>query len=333
LGHLAKVLGLDLAQLEDSAHSQPADDSAEPLRVAHEWLVSDSTATVHLAAGRRVGASLAHELEQRVVTLRHLDDVLGGRDLLPVVRRELAAVKDVLASASHAERVERRLLTVAGELAQLAGWVASDAGQYREAQRHYLWGVTVAEAAGDRVLAGQLLSSLSYQMANVGDPGEAVLLARSAAKGAEHATRVARALLLERVAWASARRKDREATRRALDAVQAAYQARSPSQPEPAWVYWLDQKEIDIMAARCLIELGEPSAAEPLLNATLAAYPVEHAREVALYRTWLAESYARAGEWDAAGDTLERVRQSTYAVGSARVEHRIAEVEWLLSVG
>jgi hypothetical protein len=69
------------------------------------------------------------------------------------------------------------------------------------------------------VLAGQLLSSLSYQLANVGNPADAALLARSAVKGAGTATPVVRALLLERLAWASARARDGEAVRRALDEV------------------------------------------------------------------------------------------------------------------
>ncbi len=55
--------------------------SGDPLRVAHEWLVSDSPTVVQLRAGRQVGAMLADELEIRVVELRHLDDMVGGGDL------------------------------------------------------------------------------------------------------------------------------------------------------------------------------------------------------------------------------------------------------------
>lgn len=55
----------------------PTDD---PLRVAHEWLVSDSPTVVQLRSGRRVGAMLLGELETRVIELRHLDDVIGGGD-------------------------------------------------------------------------------------------------------------------------------------------------------------------------------------------------------------------------------------------------------------
>jgi transcriptional regulator with XRE-family HTH domain len=298
----------------------------DPLRIAHEWLVSDSPAAVHSASGRRVGASLAAELERRVIKLRHLDDVITGRDLYPVVSKELSDAQRVVNDASYAEDTGLRLLTVVGELAQLGGWVASDAGRYVEAQRIYLSGVSAARAAGDDVLAGQLLSSLSYQMANLGNPADAALLARSAVKGAANATPVARALLLERVAWASARARDRETAQRALDAVDDAYESRSAGIDEPEWVYWLDRSEINVMAGRCLIELGDPIAAEPLLSKAIDTYAPDHAREVALYRTWLAESYAQAGALDAAKYVLGKAQKAASKLSSTRLDRRVNDV-------
>jgi transcriptional regulator with XRE-family HTH domain len=304
--------------------------TADPLRIAHEWLVSDSPVSAHRTAGRRIGPSLATELERRVIELRHLDDLVSGADLQPVVSQELAAAEWVVREASYAEDTGRRLLTVVGELAQLAGWVASDAGQHAEAQRVYLCGVSAAQSAGDDVLTGQLLSSLSYQIANVGSPADAVLLARSVVKGAGTATPVVRALLFERMAWASARAQDREAARRALDAVHDSYESRSPGIDEPEWVYWLDRREIDVMAGRCLIELGDPVAAEPLLSSAIDAYTPEHAREIALYRTWLAESYARAGAVDAARHVLNKAQVTAGQLSSARLDRRVNDVARLL---
>ncbi|WP_228713663.1 MULTISPECIES: helix-turn-helix domain-containing protein [Prauserella] len=311
----------------DALYGRPDD----PLRVAHEWLVADTPVAIHTAFGRRVGDSLATELERRVIDLRHLDDVIGGGDLFPLVRRELTDAQQVVTEASYDQNTGRRLLTVVGELAQLAGWVASDAGHYAEAQHVYLSGVSAAHEAGNRALAGQLLSSLSYQIANVGNPADAALLARSAVKGATDATPVVRALLLERVAWASARSRDADGTRHALDAVDDAYEARTPGNPEPEWVYWLDRKEIDIMAGRCLIELGDPAHAEPLISAAVAAYTPEHAREVALYRTWIAEAYARSGELDAAWAALRAARKTGHGVNSTRLDIRIEHVARLLA--
>jgi transcriptional regulator with XRE-family HTH domain len=305
----------------------PPDD---PLRVAHEWLVSDSPTVVQLRSGRAVGAMLVDKLEARVIELRHLDDVIGGCDLFPVVRKELSEVQGVVQSASYTDRIGRRLLTVAGELAQLAGWVASDAGRYTEAQRIYLNGVSAAQCVENRPLTAQLLSSLSYQIANVGKPHDAALLARSAVKGAENASPLVRALLWERVAWASARSRDHAGTRRAVDAVDDAYEDRSDGVIEPEWVYWLDRSEIDVMAGRCLIELGSPDAAEPLLNNAIKSYDTNHAREVALYLSWLAEAYAREGNFDAARDTLARTRRTARGINSMRLDLRINQVGILL---
>lgn len=301
----------------------PPDD---PLRVAHEWLVNDSPSVVQLRAGRRVGGTLAEGLENRVIELRHLDDLLGGGDLFPVVSKELSEVRKVVQSASYTDKTGQRLLTVVGELAQLAGWVASDAGRYAEAQRLYLDGVSAAQVAADRPLAAHLLSSLSYQMANVGKTDDAALLARSAIKGAGDASPLVRALLWERVAWASARSRDHSGTGRALAAVDDAYEERSPGVAEPEWVYWLDRREIDVMAGRCLIELGDPDTAAPLLARAIDSYDADHAREIALYLSWLAEAYARACILDAARDTLARARRIARGINSARLDLRIGEV-------
>ncbi|MEA5367193.1 helix-turn-helix transcriptional regulator [Amycolatopsis sp., V23-08] len=310
----------------DALYGPPLD----PLRLAHEWLVSDTPVAVHRKAGRRVGASLVHRLESRVIELRHLDDTVGGGDLSPLVQRELSDVAEVVNDGSYTELVGRRLRVVVGELAQLAGWVASDAGAYAQAQHAYLDGVSAAREAGDGALVGQLFSSLAYQLANVGDPADAQLLARSAVTGARRASPVVRTLLLERLAWASARARDREATRRALDEVDVAFERRTDDVPEPERVYWMSRDEIDVMAGRCLIELGDPVAAAPLLTAAIARYDEAHAREVALYRTWLAESYARAGELDAARAALAEAQGGSADVNSARLVRRMGEVELLI---
>jgi len=91
----------------------------------------------------------------------------------------------------------------------------------------------------------------------------------------------------------------------------------------------MNREEIDVMAGRCLIELGEPKAAEPLLARAIASYNVDHAREVGLYLSWLAEAYLGTGELDAARSTLARARKNSSAANSTRLDRRIAEVEAL----
>ncbi|MFE3171823.1 helix-turn-helix domain-containing protein [Amycolatopsis sp. NPDC059090] len=310
----------------DALYGPPQD----PLRVAHEWLVADTPAAMHQASGRRVGESLTSEIERRVIDLRCLDDTVGGGDLLPIVHRELAGTTEIVKFGSYSEGIGKRLLVAIGELSQLVGWVASDAGHCQEAQRVYLRGVSAARDADDQTLAGQLLSSLAYQMTNVGNPVDAALLAKTAVKGAERATPVARALLLERVAWAYAKARDSVAARRTLDAVDDAYEARSAGVKEPEWVYWLNRDEIDVMAGRCFIEIGQPAEAAPLLTRAIGRYEATHAREVALYQTWLAESYARAGFLDAAREVIQEARASSTGINSLRLTRRVEEIEQLV---
>lgn len=304
----------------------PAD--SDPVRVAHEWLVSASPMSVHARAGTRVGDSLATSLESRVIQLRHLDDTVSSDQLSPVIAKELIEAEHLLRSAAFNESTGKRLFGTFAELSQLAGWVASDAGQYKQAERFYLSGVEAAKEARDGILGAQLLSSLSYQMANVGNPSDAALLARTAVMGAQGATPVVHALFLERVAWASARSGDKEGTRRSLEEVNESYEGRGKDEPE--WVYWLNSTEIDVMTGRCLIELGSPSDAEPILSSAIASYPSEHAREVALYLSWLAESHARAGDPDAADEALQRASAYAASMPSARTDARIEAVRQIV---
>jgi transcriptional regulator with XRE-family HTH domain len=301
----------------------------DPVRVTHEWLLNQPL-TDRLHAGRRIGADTVRALEDRVVELRHLDDTVGSRHLLPVVRAELDAAAQLSRDGVYPDRLGIRLLTAVAELSQLAGWIASDAGHYRHAQQLYLSGVTAAQDAGDRALGAQLLSSLAYQITNIGSREDGLLIARSAVTAATDATPVVRALLLERLAWAAARCHDIDTTRRTLDAVDDAYEQRSPGIAEPEWVYWLDRNEIDVMAARCHIQLGTPDTAEPLLRRALAGYDHSHARETALYQTWLAEGHARTGNLDAARDTLEGIDTTAVDEGSVRLHRRITAVEHLI---
>ncbi|MFF5075289.1 helix-turn-helix domain-containing protein [Micromonospora olivasterospora] len=320
----------DVLERYEHALGVPIGTPSDPVRLTHEWLIGDPPVPRQLRAGRRIGTGLIETLESRVIELRHLDDTVGSRMLLPVIRTELDQAEHLARTASYTDAAGKRLYTVIGELAQLAGWVASDAGRYPDAQRLYLSGVTAAESAGDRALGAQLLSSLAYQITNVGKREDALLIARSAVTGVPDASPLVRALLLERLAWAAARLRDTDTTRRALDAVNDVYDQRSDGLVEPEWVYWLNRTEIDVMAARCLIELGQPATAEPLLTRALAGYNHDHAREVALYQTWLAEGHARAGNLDAAREVLHRIDATAIDTGSARLHRRITAVDRLI---
>jgi len=106
----------------------------------------------------------------------------------------------ILKEAGYSEMLGKRFLTAVGELCQLAGWTAADAGLPVIAQRYYAAGIHAAYEADNTALGANLISSLSYLYSNVGNLGEAVLLAHTAYAGARHrASAATQALLQERI--------------------------------------------------------------------------------------------------------------------------------------
>lgn len=157
-------------------------------------------------------------------------------------------------------------------------------------------------------------------MANNGNPHVAAILARTAYQGAQHdATPIARALLLERVAWASAKSGDLRSRERTLGQVEDAFSG-GPRDNAPDWLYWLKREEIDVMAGRCHTELHQPGKAERLLTDAISRYNQTLIRENSLYLSWLAEDYVQLGEIDHAAEIAARMAALAARTNSARTD-------------
>jgi hypothetical protein len=335
LPYYARVLGVAQEELERARavslrHRQALQrpEAQEPGEVLASLLPEPGPFTVASARGgrgRRLGERDADALFGRVHGLRLADDVMGGRDLIGPVSRELQRAVGLYRVSSHTTGVGRRLLTAIGELAQIAGWVASDAGAHQEAERMYRLGISAAKEAGDTVGEANLISCLAYQEANAGSPERAVVLARTAVHVAGHsAPPRARALLSDRLAWAQAQAGDASGAVRALGEADEALEG-FDGMPDAGWLYWVSRDELEVMAARVFTELHRPLRAVPLLTGVLARYNTAHAREIALYASWLAIAYADAGEPEEAVAVAARML-ALGTLGSARAAERTTAV-------
>jgi tetratricopeptide (TPR) repeat protein len=305
---------------DDALEHASADDIS---RLSHIWLIAGTPQSVELHAGRRIGNELISTIEHRVIQLRRADDFMSGRRSNALVRRELEATMALLQESSLTEDQARRLLTAVGELAQLGAWVAADAGDQAGASRYVKGGVVAARAANDAALAGNIISTLSYQIANTGDPREAAILARTAYAGGQHrSTPAVKALLLERVAWADAKSGDTRSCERTLGMVDDVFSS-APSPDDPDWVYWLNYEEIAVMAGRCYTELQRPDRAEPLLREAIERYDHSLVRENSLYLSWLATDYIQLNEIARAAEIAQRVALLASTADSARTEARL----------
>lgn len=295
-----------------------------PLPTLADYLpAGDPLAPLRSREGRRVGSGTVADLQQRVHGLRLADDVIAGGDLIRPALRELRSAVKLYRESSHTDDVGRELLRQIGELAQIAGWIASDAGQHSEAEQIYRLGLSAARQAEDHTLAGNLAGSLAYQLSNIGREIEGVQLARAALDGAgADAPAKARALYLDRVAWAYTKTGEAQPAMRALGEAGEALSQDSEGSEAPAYLYWVDAGELQVMESRVYTELRRPLRAVPLLRDVLNRYDSTHTRELALYLSWLAVALADANEPEEAATTAERVLTLSADVASERTAER-----------
>ena len=275
----------------------------------------------HMAAGRRVGASLVEQMRARTVRLRRLDDYLGGADTYRVYAAEVEATAALVEHADYVQAVGRDLMALLAEQAQQAGWAAFDIGDHQAAHRHYMTSLSAASTSGANDIAANSLAYVAYQLTSTGRPAAEVSTAscRQATGGGR-----VRALLHSRAAYSHARAGDITQAQRDLDIAAQAITADASGAPD--WAAWVDGREVAIMAGRCWAELHRPLRAIAALEPALANYDPTHARDRALYSTWLADAYVDAGEPEQAAAVTLSALDIAAGVGSTRPVERAAQV-------
>lgn len=271
-----------------------------------------------------VGGGDVERLVARTARLRRLDNYLGGRDTYRLYASELEGTMSFVRQARCTEAIRKRLVGVVAEQAQLTGWAAFDAGMHSEAGQHYRASLIAAREAGDPALAGNALAFLAYQEVTVARPNVGLAESSCAVAGEAVTPRVG-ALLSERRAWTYAVAGDAVNADRSL-ALAREQLARSDDRPEPDWVYWVDQAEIDIMAGRCWAELHRPLRAVPVLESALSRFDDTQGRDKALYLTWLAHALLDGHEIERAALVVTESFRLADGVGSVRPLGRIRQV-------
>lgn len=287
-------------------------------------LLSAAPHVDQLASGRHIDTDAVEAIRARATRFRRLDDYLGGADTYRLYAGELEATGTLLNRGSYSEATGHQLAGLYAEQAQQAGWAAFDAGWHAQAEQLYRASLNAARAAGDAPLAGNALALLAYQTgANGRDSAETAAAAyREAGPDAPAGVR---ALLLQRLAWAHAIRGQITGAEQALQMAGEAVETSDVGQT-PDWAAWADQREQRIITGRCWSELGRPLRAVPILESVLAEYEDSHARDKAMYLTWLAGAYVDAGEVEQAAATTARALDLAADIASVRPAQRAAAV-------
>ena len=148
------------------------------------------------------------------------------------------------------------------ELAQLAGWMAYDAGLHGHAQRYLTLALSFARHAGNSGLGAEVLAAKAHQAVYLARPTEAVDLARAAQATARRAglpTLLAECSVME--AHGHAANSDARACAQALSDAETAF-GRAVRANNPAWLSYFDEAYLAARMGHCFRALGEPAHAE-----------------------------------------------------------------------
>ncbi|MDJ1137150.1 DNA-binding protein NsdB [Streptomyces iconiensis] len=211
-----------------------------------------------------VGAQEIDALERSVEVFRAWDAQRGGGLQRKAVVGQLNEVGGML-SYQHPEHHQRRLWSVAANLAVLAGWMSHDVGMEPTAQKYFVIAAHAAREGGDRPRAGEALSRAARQMVHLGRPDDALDLMELATAGSgDEAQPRNRAMLHTIEAWALASMGRGQAMRRTLGRAEDLFVADRGNEPPPTWMQMFDEADLHGMQALAFRTLAEhdPGAAK-----------------------------------------------------------------------
>jgi len=260
-------------------------------------------------------ASVAHLLEH--------DSRYGGTAVAPAAVQVWRTGQRKLERGGIPDRARRGYQSAVAELAEIAGWLLFDAGQWDSSRTAFLESHVLARLSGERAMEWFALDMLAMQDVHHGRPGEALGIADELLTRPRIPPRVA---LMARVrrGRALAQLGDH---RRALDELAGA-RARleeSISPRDPAWAWWVNDCEITGHQGEVLLALGDAKAAIPrlqhALHLTRAHYP--GGRGTLFYSIALLSAYTTAHAWRECEPVLLSINTLLETVASVRSRHRL----------
>jgi hypothetical protein len=280
-----------------------------------------------LTPKRLLGSADVDVLREMTRSFRRLDNRFGGGRVHALVSHHVThEVLPLLQDGNSRGRAERQLFAAAAELAHLAGWIAFDIADHRQAGMYLRRSLDLAEAAGAGAFAGEVLAAVSHQAAFRGDGDAAVDLAQAArhqlADGDAWPALVAEIWAME--AHGHALRSDSRACATAMGNAERALQ-RADSDDRPDWLAYLDAAYVAAKFGHAYRALGQPAqAVDCALRSLEMTDGYERGR--LFNTTLLASAHADLGNVDAACELGELALDMAGSVQSWRTRTRLEEL-------
>ena len=290
------------------------------------YLTAPPRSAVARAAGRQIGIDEVQAVRAVTATFRTLDNRFGGgygRSSVTAYLNDEAA--PMLMHASYTAEIGSALHSAIAELMLLAGWMAYDLEQHATAAGYLIQALSLAEDSGDTALGAEILAGMSHQAAYLGEPAEAVDMARAAGQCAKRAGQ--RALLAEALAAEAHGHALAGSPRSAIACLTAAETALGSADPTnaPAYLGYFDAAYLAAKSAQALRDAGDSAGAiEHALRSLQMQDGYNRGRVFNL--VLLATAHTLAGQVDQAAATGSLALAQARTLNSARTRHYVRDL-------
>jgi hypothetical protein len=296
----------------EAEHGRRADRTGD-LEVPGESLLGTSLDAANPEFG---DFGYLHSVRNHIREIVALDNRFGGADLVRMSARFFHAIHDQLGAGTYDLKLEHELQAAAGELAEVVGWLAYDAEAHDLARRMNQEALYFSRLAGDKAIELLTLQNSSMHAASQGRPREALQIARSVLDGSYRLSPRLKALFLMREARALAQGGDSSALRR-LPEIRSLF-LDGVNDADPAWAWWIDERELAWHEAMVQRDLGLASRAIAQFERSVNATPATEIRSQYLHRAYLLQAQIDNRTWDGAEQTIRQLLPLSTEVASTR---------------
>ena len=310
-----KLLGADghLVAVWD-ATSRPPIPAAPLASIAPDADLYDRI-TRAAAAAPRVDLPVVQWLERTLDEHRRVEDSVGARPLLGLIRSQLSTV----AEFTHGARgpLADRLIDLAAQYAQFLAWMCIDTRDHAAGLAWYDRAHDWAQEAGNTNMAATTLSMKAHLAWSAGDPRRCVQMAQAARWYDQRVTPGVQGMAAQMEARGHALSGDASPARSLLGEAQALIErATSTPEDEPPWMYFYDEDWFRLQRGMIGLHLRNWNAAAVMLAEGLAALPESYRRDRAWYGACLTSAHAGAGDAEQAEAVALRFATDIAAVNS-----------------
>ncbi|MER5865520.1 regulator [Kitasatospora sp. NPDC002040] len=250
---------------------------------------------------------------------RALDHAYGGGHARQALVRYLESEAEPMLRGRYGEQIGRALFGAVADLTRLAGWTSFDIAAHGLAQRYFVQALRLSQAAGDRVLGGYVLTTMSQQAVHLGHGREAIQLARVAQQGVGAAAApTVQSLMHAAEARGHALLGDVRSCTTALVRCERALGIARPNDELPSWARYFDEAQLADEFAHCYRDLQQWRPAAQHAEKSLRLRAPAYARSRILCRLVLATSRLGLGEIDDACNLATEALRAAGEMRSAR---------------